>query len=191
MKTEKRKLENNTSRKNLIFDNKYWELIHSCEDNINELIKCAELLLKNKCYSKSFLMSFLALEELGKRLAICDYIEDILSEEEFVKIFRDHKLKLAYLNNQCCLTLTNKSNPTSTDVYEATIKYDTNKYKDFFIQKQLATYVDFSNNVISSPQKEITKENAEEIFSILLKHIRDTNYYETINERVGTKAFLK
>ena len=81
MQTKKRKLEN---KNKINFTKKvYWDLLDACEQNINELVKCAKILLKNKTYSKSFLMSYLELEELGKRLAICDYITDILSDEEF------------------------------------------------------------------------------------------------------------
>ena len=102
MHTEKRKKESN---KRKAFAKKvYWDLLDACSENINDLVKCAELLLNNEMYSKSFLMSYLALEELGKRLAVCDYITDILSNDEFKKIFRDHDLKIAYLHNQCNLT---------------------------------------------------------------------------------------
>lgn len=187
MQTEKRKKENTIRRAYKSKEN--WNLLDACEDNINDLVKCAEILLNNQLYSKSFLMSYLALEELGKRLAVCDYITDILSDEEFKKIFRDHDLKMAYLHNQCKLT---KKEDGSLG-YDATIVYNVKKYHDYFIEKQKATYVDFNfdDNSISNPIKLITKEDAENIYNYVLKQIRDTNYYESVNERIGTKAFLK
>ena len=187
MQTKKRKLENKNKRN---FAKKvYWDLLDACEQNINELVECAKILFENKTYSKSFLMSYLALEELGKRLAICDYITDILSDEEFKKIFRDHHLKMAYLHNQC--EITKKEDGTIWN--EATIVYNIKKYQEFFVEKQKATYVDFDieSEEIISPLKIVTFEDAEKILKYVLKIIADTNYYEEVSERIGTKAFLK
>ncbi len=187
MQTEKRKKENKNKR---VFAKKiYWDLLDACSQNINDLVKCAELLLENKMYSKSFLMSYLALEELGKRLAICDYITDILSDEEFKKIFRDHHLKMAYLHNQCKIS----KKEDGTIGSEVLIVYDTKKYQDYFIEKQKATYVDFNIETakILNPLEVVTAEDAETILNHVLKIIGDTNYYEEVSERIGTKAFLK
>ena len=188
MKTEKRKKEAQQRRP---FAKKvYWDLLYACSDNVDDLIKSAEILLKNNMYSKSFLMSYLALEELGKRLAVCDYITDILSDEEFKKIFRDHDLKMAYLHNMCQLT---KPTDDKSFGYEATIVYDVKKYHDFFIEKQKATYVDFDiqNEIILNPLKNVSKEDAEQIFNYITKKVQDTYYFEYVSERIGTKAFLK
>ena len=187
MQTKKRKLENKNKRN---FAKKvYWDLLDACEQNINELVECAKILFENKTYSKSFLMSYLALEELGKRLAICDYITDILSDEEFKKIFRDHHLKMAYLHNQC--EVTKKDDGTIES--EATIIYDIKKYQDFFIEKQKATYVDFNieTEEILNPLNAITIDDAEKILNHVFRIISNTNYYEEVSERIGTKAFLK
>ena len=187
MQTEKRKKEKTLKKSYEIKE--YWNLLDACVENINDLVKCAELLLNNHQYSKSFLMSYLALEEIGKRLAVCDYITDILSDEEFKKIFRDHDLKMAYLHNQCKLTKKEDGNWG----YDATIVYDLKKYHSYFIEKQKATYVDFNfdDMSISNPIKSVSKEDAEKIFYYVLKQIKDTNYYESVTERIGTKAFLK
>ena len=187
MHTEKRKKESN--KRKAYAKKIYWDLLDACSQNINDLVKCAELLLNNEMYSKSFLMSYLALEELGKRLAVCDYITDILSDDEFKKIFRDHDLKMAYLHNQCQLT---KKEDGSIGC-DATIVYDVKKYHEYFIEKQKATYVDFDiqNETILNPLAVVSKDDAEKIFQYVLRVIRDTNYYEEMSERIGTKAFLK
>lgn len=188
MKTEKRKKEGTERRP--FAKRVYWDLLYACSDNVDDLIKSAKILLDNKIYSKSFLLSYLALEELGKRLAVCDYITDILSEEEFKKIFRDHDLKMAYLHNKCQLT---KTIDDKTFGYEATIIYDVKKYHDFFIEKQKATYVDFDiqNEVILNPLQNVSKEDAEQIYNYVTQRINDMYYHEYIAERIGTKAFLK
>ena len=187
MRTEKRKKEGTERRP--FAKSVYWDLLYACSDNVDDLIKSAKILLDNKIYSKSFLLSYLALEELGKRLAVCDYITDILSEEEFKKIFRDHHLKMAYLHNQC--EITKKEDGTIWN--EATIVYNIKKYQEFFVEKQKATYVDFDieSEEIINPLKIVTFEDAEKILKYVLKIIADTNYYEEVSERIGTKAFLK
>ncbi len=188
MKTEKRKKENIERKVNS--KKIYWDIVHACNENIDDLINSAELLLKNKYYSKSFLMSYLALEELGKRLAVCDYITDIISDEEFKKIFRDHDLKMAYLHNQCEIT---KSDNNDICCFDTTIVYNTKKYHEYFIEKQKATYVDFNiqTEEIINPIKIVSKEDAENIFEYARRFINDTYQTEYLAERVGTKAFLK
>lgn len=190
MKTKKKKQEQIINKTPIYTQEVYWNLLGACSNNINELVKSAKILLENDIFSKSFLMSSLALEELGKRLAICDYIEDIISQDEFKKIFRDHDLKIAYLHNKCILT---KPEDNTTLGCEATITYDLKKYHEFFIEKQKATYVDFNSQdeTYTTPSLIITKTDAEKIYNYVIKIIQDTNYYEDVTERIGTKAFLK
>ena len=187
MKTQMRKKENAQRRQ---IKKVYWYLLDACSANGNDLIKCAKVLLDNSLYSKSFLMSYLALEELGKRLAICDYITDILSEEEFQKIFRDHHLKMAYLHNKCEVKKIEGGNIFDQEV---TIVYDTQKYRDFFIEKQKATYVDFNiqNETILSPLIEVTQDDAKEIYQYAIGLISNTYHVGFMADRIGTKAWLK
>jgi len=194
MKTLKKEKEGKSS-KNKIYNKKLWDLINACDKNIEELLKCSKILFLNQYYSKSFLMSYLVLEELGKRLLVCDYITDIISEDEFKKGFRDHHLKMAYLHNGCELTKNeiNETNNSIFNTYKATIKYDTKKYEKFFIEKQKATYVDFdfeSGNILM-PSQEISKTEAQELLDYATSRVDETYYYEMVTERIGTKAFLK
>jgi len=73
------------------------------------------------------------------------------------------------------------------------IYFSIKNYQEFFVEKQKATYVDFDieSAKIINPLKIVTFEDAEKILNQVLKIIADTNYYEEVSERIGTKAFLK
>ena len=49
------------------------------------------------------MISYTALEELGKRLIVADYINDIVSESELKRAFYNHDIKMAYLHNNANL----------------------------------------------------------------------------------------
>lgn len=187
MQTEKRKKEH-VKYKDNYKKQVYWDLLNTCSENINDLAKCAEILLNNHMYSKSFFMSYLALEELGKRRVICDYIDDILSDDEFESAFKNHKFKIAYLHNTCKLSRISKSN-----TFEGAIVYDVNEFNGLFKKRQQSVYVDFDfkNEKISNPITEITSSDAEKIYTNLRKAIEDTNCFEDVTERIGSKAFYK
>lgn len=181
MKTALKKTESNNETIN---DEELWFLLDTLIKNINSLVKESKILLRNKRYSRSFFLSYCALEELGKRLIVCDYINGIVSRAEFKSAFYDHTMKTAYLHNNCKLS---KNADGST---EATIVYDKKMFKSLFEKRNKALYVGFNQTTID-PLKETTREDAQEIFDYLLKTIKETVYYETINDRIGSKAFYK
>lgn len=181
MKTILKMIESNKEIKN---EKELWVLLDTLKKNINSLVKESKILLDNGYYSRSFFLSYCALEELGKRLIVCDYITGILSKTEFDSAFRDHAMKIAYLHNNCQLLKNDDSS------LEATIVYDKDKFKSWLKERNKALYVGF-NQLIIDPLKEVTSEDAQNIFAYLLKSIDDTNYYETVNERIGSKAFYK
>lgn len=185
MKTRLNKLEKNDFKKRSSVAIR--ELLSACEKNINSLLEETKLLLDNKFYARSFMLSYSALEELGKRLFICDYITGIVSEQEFKSSFRDHSLKIAYLHNKA--NLIEKSDGT----VDAEIVYDKSKFSHWLIERNKSLYVDFDfeSESISNPLVEINEEYAQQIYNFLLKHIEDTNRFEMISERIGSKAFYK
>lgn len=183
MKTKIKKQEN--EKKHSFYDKEIFELLSVTEKNINSLVKEAKCLLNNNYFARSFLLSYSALEELGKRLLICDYISGLVSKKEFMKSFRDHSLKIAYLHNKANLTKKDDGN------YEAEIIYDTSKYSHWFIERNRSLYVDLQDGMISDPLVVINENYANEIFDYLLKNIKDTNYYEEVTGKIGSKSFYK
>lgn len=164
---------------------KYYDLIEECENNINSVVEEANLLFNNGFYARCFVLAYSALEELGKRLIIADYMTGIVSKEELDKAFNDHKIKIAYLNNNAKMTLTEDGKN------KVEIVYDINKYKSWISERHTALYVDINNDTIVSPTKKITKEYAENIMKYLKNKIQSTNYYESVNGKIGSKAFYK
>ncbi len=177
MKTKEGIIESNKKDR---YKEEYLDLIDCCSSNVNSLTKCAGILLDEGIYSKSLFMSYGALEELGKRLLICDYVECIISENEFKKTFSDHSLKIAYLHNRA-------------EIVEdgIIIKYDKEKFEKWFELRNKSLYVDYRNNKISDPKNEITKQYATDIYNHLLKMIEQTNFCEEMNSRLGSKAIYK
>lgn len=171
--------------KNNKYSNRFiLELIDACEKNINSYVQEAECLLKAGYFARSFALSYFALEELGKRLLCCDYYTNLISEEEFEKTFSDHKLKISYLHNQCKIT-------EIKGEYDFEILYDKTKYKSWFDYRNNSLYVDKKDNQIINPLHKVSQQEAEEIFNYLIRNIQNTNYHETITERLGSKAFYK
>ncbi len=167
------------------FDSKYGILFEECTNNINSLVQEAKLLFENGFYARSFMISYTALEELGKRLIVADYINDIVSESELKRAFYNHEIKLAYLHNNANLI------KNDTGSYDAEIVYDLDKYGKWLKERNKSLYVDFRENEIKSPIKEITKEYAQKILNYVYKIIKDTNFYEGFNGRIGSKAIYK
>jgi len=160
-------------------------IIDECYKNIMSYVKEAKLLLNHGYFDRSLTLSYCALEELGKRLIVCDYYTEMLSEKEFEDAFNAHKLKIAYLHNYC--KITNDLNGE----HEFTITYDESKYKEWFDKRNESLYINIKDNEVISPLTSINKEEAEEIYQYLIKKIKETLEYERITERLGSKAFYK
>ena len=183
MQTRKKKEQ---AWKNKKYNRKFiMDLIEACEANVNSYVKEVECLLKGDFYARAFALAYCALEEMAKRLLCCDYYTNLISEEEFEKAFSDHKLKMAYLHNNCNIT---KGENGELD-FE--IVYDKSKYEVWFEARNKAMYVNKAFESVINPITEITKEDAENLYLHLYRIIQRTNYYEGVNERMGSKAFYK
>jgi AbiV family abortive infection protein len=188
MKTEKNKRNNEDPNEILkrLSDKNLGALRTSCFENASSLIKESELLLNNSFYSRSFFLSYSALEELGKYLVVCDYMTGIVSKTEFETAFRDHTMKIAYAHNYVNLK------KTENGTYDATLIYDINKFEDWKIFRNNSLYIGLKENYIGIvPKIEITKEIAEKIFARVTKERKDIIIYENMNERIGSEAFYK
>lgn len=183
MKTKKNRNKVYDSKER--FDSKYETLLEECTNNINSLVKEAKLLFENDFYARSFMLSYTALEELGKRLLVADYITDIVSESELKKAFYNHDIKMAYLHNNANLI------KNDTGSYDAEIVYDLEKYGKWIKERNKSLYVDFVGDETISPNHEITKEYAQEMLNYVYKIIKNTNFYEGFNGRIGSKAVYK
>lgn len=72
-------------------------LLDSCLNNAEQLVKSSGILFKRKIYSISNFLSILAIEELGKRQILSQYIwsaDDDKKRREFWRRFRSHKEKI-------------------------------------------------------------------------------------------------
>lgn len=184
MKTKMNKVSTDSLKER--FDIKYQELIEACNENINSLVQESKLLFENKYYARSFMLSYSALEELGKRLLIADFISGIVSKNELMQSFYDHKIKIAYLHNYAIVS---KEKDGTIDVE---VVYNNDKYAHWIKERHKALYVDFKkNSEVVIPNSEISEEYAKSILEYLYKSIKDTNYYESVNGRLGSKAFYK
>ena len=73
------------------------ELVDSCLYNAREFIESSELVRKARIYSVSILLSILAIEELGKRRMVGQYVwveDDDKEKHKLWTAFRTHKDKL-------------------------------------------------------------------------------------------------
>jgi AbiV family abortive infection protein len=64
---------------------------------LRSFLEEAQILLSNGRAPRAYMLAFTALEELGKSELVADYFNDAVAESEFKEAFRDHKLKLRYL----------------------------------------------------------------------------------------------
>ena len=182
MTQKKREAQNKGKRKDL---KKLLALISACNKNITSLVNEAELLFNHQFYARSFAISYSALEEEGKYLLVCDYLEDMISEEEFQAAFHDHKLKIAYLNNNCDIT------ETESGECNFTIVYDKKKYAPWFDERNRALYIDFNDSQIFNPLEHITEDYAAQILQYAQRVVNERRKYEYISELFGSKAFYK
>ena len=162
-----------------------WTLRTECWDNANNLLKDAEILLKRKRYSSSFFLSYTALEEFGKYLFVCDYINGIVSDDEFKKSFSDHKIKIAYAHSNAELK---KENGKMT----ATIVYDEKKWGEWIKYRNNSLYIGLENDKsIKIPKTEITEDLALKMYDRSYREMRKILECEYITERIGSEAFYK
>jgi AbiV family abortive infection protein len=187
MKTKKQKTDSlKDNALSLLSDKRLWDIRHSCFQNAAELIEEAEILFDKKHFSRSFFLSYTALEELGKYLVVCDYITGVASKSEFKEIFSDHHLKIAYAHSNAELTKLSNGN------LEATIVYDKKKYKEWFNYRNIALYIDIDDKLnVSMPSSKITEDLALKMFSRVKQEYNKIISSEYFNERIGSSAFYR
>ncbi len=165
-----------------------WELRRACMKNAAGLWRESNLLFENKFYSRSFMLAFTALEELGKFLIVSDFITGVASKVELEEAFRNHNIKTAYLHGNVKIDL--KEDLLDSNI--STLIYDKNKFKQLFKIRQSATYVNMKEGFKpEEPKKEISKELAKKIIDKVQKEIEFIHFAEDLNGRIGSKALFK
>lgn len=188
MKTEKkRKFAKTTATRNP----NLWELRTECWNNSIGLLKESCLLFENGYYARAFLLAYTAMEEVGKYLVVCDFINDIVSMQEFKKVFKDHGLKTAYFHNSVRMD-TNKGWASFLMSADLTIEYDDKGFEDLIKLRNRSAYVGLGQSLQPiAPCKSIDKDTADSMIKKVSKEISLIDFSEDLNGRIGSKAIYK
>lgn len=123
-------------------------------------------------------------EEVGKAQITADFAYEMVSEEEFEAAYVDHKIKSAYNWRRFVLNI--------MDIDDSTIEYDRAKATKYFEARQASLYVDKTPDFKAlSPAQVISEETARSVIVALSIELADIRCSDAINERIGSKSFLK
>ncbi len=149
------------------------KLINSCLDTTQQLLEGAEILYNNRSYSTSTLLSVLALEELGKRKILGEYVwaKDNHKEEiKFWKRFRDHKEKISRaLEPSSRIGVENKGEAKTDYISLWFEEHEELKIGAGLIDqlKQLVTYTNISEGEILNPSRLPIRQSKRVAFALL------------------------
>jgi AbiV family abortive infection protein len=184
MKTEKGKKKVLDLKGDMRVVKRLLQLYDACLKNATALLAEADLLFTNGHHDRAFALAHTGWEETGKSQIVADFLNRMVSEEEFEAAFKDHKLKSAYSWRTFVL------NPAN--VSDSTIEYDRNKADTALQKRHASLYVekqkDFSPVV---PESQVSTEEAYAVIEALRKELRNIRFYDAVNERVGSESFLK
>lgn len=179
MKTKKRKNQKD-AEKHVIRN--LFPLYNACMDNAYDLLDEARLLYSNKYYQRLFFLALTAYEEIGKAQITADYINDLVSKEEFEKSFKAHDLKCAY-NQRFIQIYKNGSSE---------LIYNTNEMNEFIVKRMQSLYVEIKNNhQPSSPKDQMKPDDAKEMINLVEDMFNEIFNAYWLNQRIGTKGLFK
>ncbi|MFA6322930.1 MAG: AbiV family abortive infection protein [Candidatus Buchananbacteria bacterium] len=165
---------------NKLYLDMYFRSLNESKKLLNEAL----ILFTNKAYERSYFLGFSALEEISKSQIAADVYTGFITEDEFKKIYRDHKEKILRV----------KWIQLDGNVFPC-FNYDGVKIKDFDFKKKLKSMyvdVDFVRGEISSPSICISKEDAKSILKAVEVGLQSIFMVTEINgEQIGTKGFMK
>lgn len=136
------------------------KLLDVCLNNAQQLLDSAEVLVKNKLYSVSVLLSVLAIEELGKRRIIARYVWAEKNEKDRKRIwrsFRNHKDKIYWAFTPFLLK------GDKNDYVSLWSERDQRKELDAKVIDQIKQFSSYTNVVdgeIINPSKFATRKSA-------------------------------
>jgi AbiV family abortive infection protein len=162
------------------FRPQHFELYRACISNAYDLISEADILLKQDHHARAYALAFTAAEEIGKALAVADWIYDQIPEEEFHDVFKKHHIKQSYLENVFCAALGEEERD------QAALKAD-------FIFRMSALYVDKANDGSPKcPMNIIKRETALRMIEKVKEYLGFIISAEWLNSpKIGAKALLK
>jgi AbiV family abortive infection protein len=160
------------------------DLYNACLKNAEALLTEADLLFKNGHYARAFALAHTGWEETGKSQIVADYLNQMVSEEEFEAAFKDHKLKSAYNWRKFIF------NPENTS--DSTIEYDRSNAAAALQKRHASLYVEKLNDFTPVvPDRQVSMEEAGAVIKALQKELNNIRLYDSVNERVGSESFLK
>ena len=171
--------------------NNLYKLRWACMKNALDLLQEAEILYKNRKYSRAFSLAYTANEEVSKHQITSDYISGIIAKEELESAFRRHDIKAAYgrFKIEIGPTIQLQNNVYTSD---STLHYDTNEGRKMMSLRNNSLYVNYSNNYEPIEPRQIYKaKDAKNLIKIISERISFINWAEEFNGRIGTKALIK
>jgi AbiV family abortive infection protein len=155
-----------------------------CLSNAEALLSEATLLFEHGHFARAYALAYTGWEEVGKAQLTGDYAYEMVSEKEFESAYSDHKTKSAYNWRQFVLNIEN--------IDDSSIEYDRGKANEHFAARQNALYVNKTCDLHAvSPKESISEETAKSAIDALSKELSQIRLYDSINERMGSKSFLK
>ena len=184
MKTEKAKKHVLDLKGDMRVVMRLLQLYSACLKNAAALLSEADLLYKNGHYTRAFALAHTGWEETGKSQVVADFLNQMVSVEEFEAAFKDHKLKSAYNWRRFVLNTANMA--------DSTIVYDRDKATAALEKRHASLYVekqtDFSPIV---PESQVSQEETHAVIEALRKELNNIRIQDAVSERVGSQSFLK
>jgi len=156
-------------------------LRHACLENADELLEEAQILLSKGKAPRAYMLAFTALEELGKSELVAEYFNDMVPDAEFEEAFRDHKLKLRYL--QRAVSVPEKTGGSWASAYESELpEPDPQRRMD-------ALYVHYKDRFVPvMPRQKISAKDAADLIEEVRTAIFETRQLARDTRRIGNKA---
>ena len=185
MRTQRAKQSNHALRRgDMRIVMKLLELYDACLKNAESLLEEARLLFRNGFFPRAFALAHTGWEEIGKAQLVGDFLNEMVSQEEFEQAFKDHKLKSAYNWRRFVL------NPDN--IADSTIEYDRSKATNAFEKRQAAFYVQKKEDYVPViPSQQVSRQEAAAVIDALMKELTQIREFDAMNERVGSASFPK
>jgi AbiV family abortive infection protein len=161
----------------------FHELYIKSHNNALDLLAEAEILFASGRYSRAYALAFTALEEISKSQLAADVHTGYITEDEFQKIFRDHRKKI---DRMAWATEDAKHYLNTPDEVYLEVEHPT------FVSRNDSMYVNLKDNKTFAPADVIGREHAEAIIhtvNVALQRITEmTDFW---GHQIGTKGFMK
>ena len=164
------------------------KILNSCLKNAQQYIYGADILLKNRLYSISALLSILGIEELGKRRIVSRYVWTEESEEARNRIwtsFYTHKEKIYWAFKPFILPNGNSETGTkglSISLWSRRSEELESTAKIIDQIKMLSSYTNIIDGEIFNPKNFVTRENASSFLRIAREQLKYQNDVEVTDE---------